>query len=58
MLKMKTPSGAFFDWKRKTPFWRLFVAVNVRFLLLGILALKNCLHEESEKKNMKVRHHD
>ena len=55
---MKTPSGAFFDWKRKTPFWRLFVAVNVRFLLLGILALKNCLHEESEKKNMKVRHHD
>lgn len=35
-----------------------FFAVSARFLLLGILALKNCLHEESEKKNMKVRHHN
>lgn len=23
-----------------------------------ILALKNCLHEESKKKNMKIRHHN
>ena len=28
------------------------------FLLLGILALKNCLHEESEKKNVEIRHYD
>ena len=41
----------------KTPFWR-FLAVSVRFLLLGILALKNCLHKESEKENMEVRHYD
>lgn len=27
-------------------------------MLLGILAFKNCLHEESEKKNMEVRHHN